>query len=1020
MNSWIDSAQLFFVSNCTDEQARSVLMTQCPIPNISSFIPSLPLQTYLDLDLDHAKAFVCAIKNPVERFVIKLLVHADEIFSVQSPLSLSVNDRAVRFEFVLALSTQSLEYPELQSASACLWFLLATGRLETKDYIAAKEAYEQALRIYRTLAQSEYNTHLPELALTLANFAALLRSTNDLEASLSKYKQALEIYRMLALAEPDLNIPGLAVILNNYGNLLENRGEFGAAQYAYEEALLIRRQLAEKDSETYSLKVATTLSNLSNLLISMRDFSAARTACEEALHIHRNLSEDKKAVNLSDLAMTLNQLGNILSSTKDFQASQAAHEEALSIKRHLTEIDSSTYLIDVALTLNNLGNLLTETRDFGAAHAAFKEAIQIRRKYAKSNPSAYLPGVATTLNNHGALLSDLEELDAAQTCFNEALLIRRELAQLNKSAFLPDVATTLNNLGVLLTDMHKYHDAQSASEEALNIRRKLTKEDPSIYLPAVATTLNNLGNLFRVTYKYDSAQAAYQEALTIYRELAETYPTTYLQGVIMILNNLGSIQEASNNLDLARRLYKEAISTAETARIDSDRLNLQKSAIPGAYQFLLADVVAGGHINSVKAFNLCVAMRDGQSAGWNLGPATLQRTQNWLANYSEKTGVKHQILITNCGPSETLILGLVDEKQCYFEHVIELNREWRTLTTLYTDIVNSNKNTIWQNINLKRQHCARKIWNSLSQHLQSALNSDTDTTTLISGDAYCSNFPWELLKFGDGEQDYLGLKYPLPRIGALQDEGLDSQLNFDHLGIRPGRVTILAPFDTGLMPLLGVLDEIETIEYQLSQLDGNIINCAKGKKASKAAIEHQIACEPDIFYYSGHGEIVRNEELLVLHQNVNSKETISQRYYFGKEQLAILANQSEGTCFPNRPLIVLNSCFSGRSRISGGAREDFVSSLLSAGAGAVIATAFPLHDGVGCAFGEALFNIDQHSDLATIVVSARKRLSQQFCADLNSEIWGAWSMLHIHGNANVNFPLTPAGSNRVERIPIPR
>lgn len=206
-----------------------------------------------------------------------------------------------------------------------------------------------------------------------------------------------------------------------------------------------------------------------------------------------------------------------------------------------------------------------------------------------------------------------------------------------------------------------------------------------------------------------------------------------------------------------------------------------------------------------------------------------------------------------------------------------------------------------------------------------------------------------------------------------------------------------------------MVDEIESVKQAVEARGGNIVAFAKGSEASDLEIERQISFQPDVFYYSGHGTIVHEEELLVLHRDMSAQNALSSVSYFGKEHLMLLAEHQGGQLFSQRPLIVLNSCLTGRARQVGGAREDLISTFLALGAGAVIATALPIYDVIGKALGEALFDPDiaQAGDIASVVVGTRRRLARELCADVDSPFWGAWGMIHLHGSARATLPFKP-------------
>jgi len=129
--------------------------------------------------------------------------------------------------------------------------------------------------------------------------------------------------------------------------------------------------------------------------------------------------------------------------------------------------------------------------------------------------------------------------------------------------------------------------------------------------------------------------------------------------------------------------------------------------------------------------------------------------------------------------------------------------------------------------------------------------------------------------------------------------------------------------------------------------------------------------------------------------------------YFGRHQLAELAAEKTGSLlFQNAPLIVLNSCYSGRTRGHGGRREDLVQAFLDHGAGAVIASALPMQDSLGPALSQAMLSEGALS-ISTIgdqVVEVRRQVKAVLGDYRDGQAWGAWAMIHLHGGVGMVPP----------------
>lgn len=533
----------------------------------------------------------------------------------------------------------------------------------------------------------------------------------------------------------------------------------------------------------------------------------------------------------------------------------------------------------------------------------------------------------------------------------------------------------------------------------MGIYRQLAVEQPTAFRTNVAMILNNFGTLLYTVHNFQAARTLFEEALVIYRQLAIEQPTAFRPNVAMILNNLGMLLRDEGNFPAARTACEKAVTLVETTDLPDDLQHLVKNNITGAYQFLLAEAVVSAAIE--KAFAYSVAMRDGQAHSSSIGLSELQKTQAWLKQQTEQHGFPHRLLVANRGSGEQLVLGLIDQTECRF--VALQSEAWLELFPVNKDAEDHEP----------RRQLARELWQSLPSAFQAALTpaQASKPFIMISGDQLWSAFPWELLRFGEGSEDYLGLHHALPRLGAIQAKDLLSQLSLSELGQGTGKIAILAPYDTNpRKPLDGVVDEIKSVIKAVKARGGRVVAFARRKKASDLELIRQINLQPDIFHYSGHGAIVREEELLVLHRDKSERHALTPITYFGKEHLVSLAEQQGGQLFPQHPLILLNSCVTGRSRQAGGAREDLISTLLTLGAGAVIASALPVYDLIGKALGEALFDptIAQTNDIASVIVGARRRLASELCSDVESPYWGEWGLIHLHGNARATLPFKQA------------
>ncbi len=125
---------------------------------------------------------------------------------------------------------------------ANIMFLLANVHYRLNDFTKAEEYYEEALQIYRDLAQENFRTYLPDVAMTLNNLATLHYAKNEFSEALAKYEEALQIRRDLAKENPQTFLPDVAMTLNNLAVLYTARQNFSVAY----DLALVANEIARK------------------------------------------------------------------------------------------------------------------------------------------------------------------------------------------------------------------------------------------------------------------------------------------------------------------------------------------------------------------------------------------------------------------------------------------------------------------------------------------------------------------------------------------------------------------------------------------------------------------------------------------------------------------------------------------------------------------------------------------------------------------------------------------------------
>ncbi|MGK7913153.1 MAG: tetratricopeptide repeat protein, partial [Synechococcus sp.] len=124
-------------------------------------------------------------------------------------------------ELTVAVTEQALKRTVIErSEKARLLSNLGVRLSDLGRREEALRAAEQAVEIYRQLADSRPDAFLPDLARSLTNLGIMLRDLGRREEALRAAEQAVEIYRQLAESRPDAFLPDLARSLTNLGTRL--------------------------------------------------------------------------------------------------------------------------------------------------------------------------------------------------------------------------------------------------------------------------------------------------------------------------------------------------------------------------------------------------------------------------------------------------------------------------------------------------------------------------------------------------------------------------------------------------------------------------------------------------------------------------------------------------------------------------------------------------------------------------------------------------------------------------------
>ncbi len=422
--------------------------------------------------------------------------------------------------------------------------LIQTGLAETEpELLAGVEAALPHDSVKLRLRAVEVTRHLyqrlkaapqqgrvklrPEIARFANNLSNRLSGVGRRADALASAQEAVDLYRALAQENPDAFRPNLATSLNTLAARLSEVGRRADALAPAQESVEIRRALAQKNPDAFRPDLAMSLNNLANRLSEMGRRADALAPAQEAVDLYRALAQENPDAFRPNLAASLNNLANRLSEVGRRADALAPAQEAVDLYRALAQENPDAFRPDLAMSLNNLANRLSEMGRRADALAPAQESVEIRRALAQENPDAFRPNLAASLNNLANHLSNVGRRADALAPAQESVEIRRALAQENPDAFRPNLAMSLNNLANRLSEVGRRADALVPAQEAVEIRRALVQENPDAFTHNLATSLGAMSQVLAGLERHAEAVAALAEGIRVLQPQLEKLPEAF-------------------------------------------------------------------------------------------------------------------------------------------------------------------------------------------------------------------------------------------------------------------------------------------------------------------------------------------------------------------------------------------------------------------------------------------------------------------------------------------------------------
>jgi len=291
----------------------------------------------------------------------------------------------------------------------------------------------------------------------------------------------------------------------------------------------------------------------------------------------------------------------------------------------------------------------------------------------------------------------------------------------------------------------------------------------------------------------------------------------------------------------------------------------------------------------------------------------------------------------------------------------------------------------------------RRAFESLPGFVRDALIGSAGSQVLLSTAGAYDHFPFGALRCGDDPKECLGLRHVLPRVAGITAKAIDD-LGPREAGRGERRAVVMVD-PTGTLE--GPHEEARLLSEFLRSRgyclfpDGRAL---ADQEATTLGLCAALSSEVALVHYTGHGSVPRHitgqyglqtgDEVLVLYDGPFGPSTLRDR------DVQLTAN----------PLVVLNSCLTGRTRLSGGEREDLAGTLLCRGAGGVVASSYPVSDSLGTSLGVKL-HCSEASAAGEALLRARQHIAD-LCRQgtLDDSEWPGWPLFSYQGNPWLRLP----------------
>lgn len=344
----------------------------------------------------------------------------------------------------------------------------------------AVKYFLQAIPIWKTLSDIDFNTYFPMLIKALYNVGVCYNNLVEKEKAFEYFKLTLEAKLQLAKVKPKENLPAARQFINDFSTILKDFHQIEKLTPIFEKALqTITNWTYFNANDWFLLEIAAWWKALGCHFLYILDYEKTRIAIEKSLEIKRELCRKDSAKHEESLVETLMKYIETFYVFGEGTLLKTTTSEVLKILDNKKE--DSFYIQCKSYCLWSLSvyyQYAEKEKDVAKAETLSTEALHLMKTLAGKNPDIYLTIVFEFINRLADVkVKNKKEIEAEQLIADAQELLTY-LEKNNAAGHESRLGYFLLSSGNFATLKKNYEVAEKSFLEALEISKKSAKKRP--------------------------------------------------------------------------------------------------------------------------------------------------------------------------------------------------------------------------------------------------------------------------------------------------------------------------------------------------------------------------------------------------------------------------------------------------------------------------------------------------------------------------------------------------------------